>query len=137
MLHDPQKVAECRAWLERAQADLESADILLVAARPKPGTALFLCQQAVEKAWKGFLFWNDTPFRKTHNLRELGEACVRRDGSLAALAERAEDLTPFAWVFRYPGERAEPEREEAEAALALAREVYEAVLSRLPEEVRP
>jgi hypothetical protein len=31
----------------------------------------------------------------------------------------------------------EPEPDETEAALALAREVYEAVLSRLPEEVRP
>lgn len=137
MPHDPQKLAECRAWLDRSQADLESAAILLGVARPRPDTALFHCQQAAEKAWKAFLFWNDTPFRKTHNLRELGEACVRLDASLAALAERAEDLTQFAWVFRYPGEPAQPERQEAEAALALAREVYEAVLSRLPQETWP
>jgi HEPN domain-containing protein len=137
MPHDPQKLAECRAWLKRAEADLESASILLVAVRPRSDTAVFHCQQAVEKAWKAFLFWNDTPFRKTHNLRELGEACVRIDASLAALAEQAEDLTPFAWIFRYPGVPEEPEREEAEAALALAREVYEAVLARLPDEVRP
>lgn len=137
MPHDPQKLAECRAWLERAQADLESAGILIAAARPHHDTALFHCQQAAEKAWKAFLFWNDTPFRKTHNLRELGEACVRIDSSLAALAERAEELTQFAWIFRYPGEWVEPEREEAGAALALAREAYDAVLSRLPETVRP
>ena len=137
MPHDPQRLAECRAWLERAQADLESASILLAAARPRRDTALFHCQQAVEKAWKAFLFWNDTPFRKTHNLRELGEACVRLDASLATLEERAEDLTQFAWVFRYPGEPVQPEPEEADAALALAREVSEAVLSRLPQEARP
>ncbi len=137
MPHDPQKVAECRAWLGRAYSDLESADILLTALRPQRDAALFHCQQAVEKAWKAFLFWNDTPFRKTHNLRELGEACIRLDASLADLAERAEDLTQFAWVFRYPGELAEPDHEEAEAALTLAREVYETALSRLPEEARP
>jgi HEPN domain-containing protein len=134
---DPQKVAECRAWLGRAWADLDSAAILLAAQPPRPDTALFHCQQAAEKIWKAFLFWHDMPFRKTHNLRELGEACSRVDGSLASLAERAEDLTQFAWVFRYPGALEEPSQQEAEDALALARAVYDATLARLPEEVRP
>ncbi len=83
------------------------------------------------------LLERDVPFRKTHNLRESGEACARVDESLVSLAQRAEDLTQFAWVFRYPGEPEQPSREEAEAALAVAREVYEAALSRLPAEVRP
>jgi hypothetical protein len=59
------------------------------------------------------------------------------DGSLASLAEWAEDLTQFAWVFRYPGVLEEPSRVEAKSALALAREVYDTVLSRLPAEVGP
>ena len=50
---------------------------------------------------------------------------------------RAEGLTPYAWIFRYPGESEEPSRDEAEQALAIAREAYEAVLSRLPSEARP
>jgi HEPN domain-containing protein len=133
---DPEKVAECRAWLGRAWADLDSAAILLSADRPRPDTALFHCQKAAEKAWKAFLFWSDVPFRKTHNLRELGGACARMDESLTSLAEQAEDLTQFAWIFRYPGEPEEPSNEEAEIALALAQEVYEAVLSRLPAEVQ-
>ncbi|HWP28956.1 MAG TPA: HEPN domain-containing protein [Chloroflexota bacterium] len=137
MPHDPARVAECRAWLDRAWADLESAAILLGPAQPRRDTAMFHCQQAVEKAWKAFLFWHDVPFRKTHNLRELGEACVVIDAALRPLAGRAEDLTQFAWLFRYPGEPESPTREEAEGALALARAVYEAVLARLPEEVRP
>jgi len=132
---DPQKIAECRAWLGRAWADLDSATILLAAQRPHPDTALFHCQQAAEKTWKAFLFWHDVPFRKTHNLRELGEACARVDGSLAPLAERAEDLTQFAWIFRYPGALEEPSQQEAEDALALAREVYGTTLARLPKEV--
>lgn len=134
---DPEKVAECRAWLDRAWADIESASLLLTGERARPDTALFHCQQAVEKAWKAFLFWHDVPFRKTHNLRELGEACARIDRSLAPLAQHAEDLTQFVWVFRYPGEPETPSREEADDALALAREVYEAVLARLPAEARP
>lgn len=39
--------------------------------------------------------------------------------------------------FRYPGEPEQPTQEEAEEALALAREVYEAILTRLPKEIRP
>lgn len=97
---------------------------------------MFHCQQAAEKAWKAFLFWNDIPFRKTHDLRELGIACASVDPSLAALAEQAEDLTAFAWVFRYPGAPEEPAVEEARDALALAREVFQAVIARLPAEVR-
>lgn len=96
MPDDPQRVAECRAWLDRAWADLDSASILLGSARPRPDSAVFHCQQAAEKAWKAFLFWHDVPFRKTHNLRELGEACIGLDSALASLARRAEDLTQFA-----------------------------------------
>ncbi len=137
MPRDPALVADTRAWLAKALMDLRAAEQLLRAAPPLLGGVVFHCQQAAEKAWKAFLFWHDVPFRKTHNLRELGEACVALDSSLQPLAERAEDLTQFAWLFRYPGEPEEPAQEEAEAALALARAVYDAVLARLPEEVRP
>jgi HEPN domain-containing protein len=137
MLPDPQKVAEAKEWLQRAVADLESAAILMSATPPHPDTALYHCQQGAEKSWKAFLFWHDVPFRKTHDLRELGSACARLDESLRSVADRAEDLTPFASVFRYPGRWQPPSREEAEAALALAREVYDAVLARLPAGVRP
>ncbi|MBK9169659.1 MAG: HEPN domain-containing protein [Bryobacterales bacterium] len=134
---DPEKVIECRGWLDRAWADIDSAVILLGASRPRPDSALFHCQQAVEKSWKALLFWHDTPFRKTHNLRELGEACAGIAGSLMDLAQKAEDLTQFAWVFRYPGEPEVPTLHEARDALSVAREVYEAVLAQLPDEVRP
>ena len=45
--------------------------------------------------------------------------------------------TEYAWKFRYPGEDEEPTREEAERALAVAREAYEAICARLPEDARP
>lgn len=40
-------------------------------------------------------------------------------------------------LYRYPGGPSDAPREEADSALKLAREVYDAVLKRLPEEVRP
>jgi HEPN domain-containing protein len=134
---DAQKVAEAREWLERTVADLESAVLLIRGTPAHPDTALFHAQQAAEKAWKAFLFWHAVPFRKTLDLRMLGADCVQLDRSLSSLAERAEDLTQFAWVFRYPGGPPIPSSEEAEEAVQLAREVYEAVLARLPAHVHP
>ena len=51
--------------------------------------------------------------------------------------DRAAPLTEYAWKFRYPGEHEGPAREEAERALAIAREVFEEVLARLPRDARP
>jgi len=86
---------------------------------------------------KALLAWHDVPFRKTHDLAEIGQQCIGLDRSLEPLCRSAETLTTFAWIFRYPGELEEPPVEDAVSALALTREVYEAVLSRLPGEVRP
>jgi hypothetical protein len=59
------------------------------------------------------------------------------DATLAATVDRAKDLTPYAWRFRYPGTPLVPSEEDTQEALALAREVYDAVAVRLPPEVRP
>lgn len=137
MPHDPIRVADARGWLERAKIDLEAGDADLAHTPPICGDAMFHAQQAVEKALKGLLLWNEITFRKTHDLRELFESCRSVAPGLETLGERAEGLTPYAWIFRYPGEPEEPSRDEAEQALSIARDVYEAVLSRLPREARP
>lgn len=137
MPHDPARVEDTKAWLTKTKLDLEAASHGLKASPPLLADVVFHCQQAAEKAMKGFLAWHDVPFRKTHELEEIGDSCLRIDATLKDLVDRAVPLTEYAWKFRYPGELEEPAREEAEAALALAREVYEAVLARLPEEVWP
>jgi HEPN domain-containing protein len=68
MPHDPARIADTKSWLARAADDLEAAERLLKAPALF-GAAVFHCQQAAEKALKGFLAWHDTPFRKTHDLR--------------------------------------------------------------------
>lgn len=137
MHHDPERVAAVRAWLERAAGDLRAGAHLLVADPPLVGDALFHAQQAAEKAMKAFLTWHDVPFRKTHDLGEIGHQCVDVDPGLESLCARAERLTVFAWIFRYPGDAMKPPAREASDALALARDVYDAVLARLPTDVLP
>ncbi len=133
----PEVAVEVREWLERAADDLREAEHDLTAAPPLLRGAVFHSQQAAEKALKAFLAAHERPFPRTHDLDELGIAVVALDSTLAAVVDREKDLTPYAWRFRYPGAPLAPSEDETREALALTREVYEAILSRLPEEVRP
>lgn len=86
---------------------------------------------------KAFLVWHDRPFRKTHSLEEVGRQCVEIDANLRPLVDSVVPLTQYAWEYRYPSEPEEPTHDEAEEALHLAQQAFEAVLSKLPGEVRP
>jgi HEPN domain-containing protein len=134
MPHDTARMAETREWLAKARIDLRAADHDGTADPPITADMVFHAQQLVEKTLKAFLCWHDVPFRKTHNLVELGEQCAGADSSLESLLRKAAVLTEYAWKFRYPGDAVEPEIAEANEAVALAREVFQAVIHRLPDE---
>ena len=85
---------------------------------------------------KGFLVWHDIASRKTHDVGVLRDLCVEIDPSLAEVCDPAEKLGDYVAVFRYPPNK-EATPLEAISALKLARDVYEALLARLPREVRP
>jgi HEPN domain-containing protein len=135
---DDARLQDVRAWLAKARLDLKAAAHEASApAEGLWGDVMFHAQQAAEKSLKAFLAWHDVPFRKTHNLEDLGQQCVKLDATLRPFSDQAAPLSEYAWKFRYPGEADEPERAEAELALAAARNIYEAVLTRLPEKACP
>ena len=131
------RTADTRAWLVRARDDLRGADIDLAASPPLLGDAAFHCQQAVEKALKAFLTWHDRPFRKTHDLVELGSECVAIDPVLEPHLRQAAPLTEYAWRYRYPGEPADPEESEVRQALHRAHAVVTLIQERLPSDMLP
>lgn len=137
MPHDPVKATDTRAWLEKALMDLRSARVDLDATPPIVGDALFHCQQAVEKSIKALLTWHDQPFRKTHDLADLGARLAKLEPEMDDVLRRAAPLTEYAWKFRYPGEVSEPSAAEAHAAVELAQLVIEGVQERVPVEARP
>jgi len=53
------------------------------------------------------------------------------------LLDAAERLTPYATLFRYPGDILEPDPIEFEQALTDAEQFYAYILETLPQEVRP
>lgn len=119
---DPEFVAETRSWLMKARGDLLAADLLRNANPALRGEALFHCQQGAEKA---------------HNLGDLGQTVASLAAALAPLLRNGAGLTDYAWKYRYPGVVGDPTSGEAEEALTLARDIYEAILAQLPHEVRP
>jgi HEPN domain-containing protein len=137
MGHDRELAGETRAWLVKSANDLRSAETLARASPPLLDEAVFHCQQAAEKALKGFLTFHSVPFRKTHNLEEIGEQCVDVDATLRELIDEAAPLTEYAWKFRYPGDPEGIDDDEVAQALNTARRVFGEVVARLPQECRP
>jgi HEPN domain-containing protein len=122
--------------MAKVRSDLRAAAALLATLPPEVGNALYHCQQAAEKAMKALLYWQDMLFHKTHELRELGQGGVNRDPALGPLFSGANALSEYVYLFRYPGVD-DPELDQGRIALALAREVYDAVAHRLPFEALP
>jgi HEPN domain-containing protein len=137
MPHDRILIEDTKAWLLKAWQDLRAARVGLEAKPSLKEDALFHCQQAIEKSFKAFLTFHDRPFRKTHNLEELGEECLRIDNSLSSLVDQAVPLSEYAWAFRYPGEPVLPEMAEVIEASRIASETYQAILDRIPFEAHP
>ena len=125
---------ETREWLAKAVEDLACAVVLSGAGHE--GSALFHCRQCAEKSLKAFLTWHGRPFRKTHDLKEMGQACAEIDPSLAGAIRPAHLLTEYAWKLRYPGEPYVLEEGELNQGIALARGVLLEIQRRLPVEAR-
>jgi HEPN domain-containing protein len=127
----PKRREEAEEWLRYATEDLETAEILLGPASPKSKQALFHSQQAIEKAFKAFLVFHDSPYPMTHNLTVLLDACAEFDGGLRSEMIQVVWLTQFAVRFRYPGEPEEPGVEEARNGLEDAKRACMSIRDRL------
>ena len=130
---DRTNATEAAQWLIKADHDLQSAKRLMDGEPPLLDTAGYHCQQAAEKSLKAFLALNAVPIQRVHILGVLVEQCMEFDDSFQELREIADVLTPFAVVFRYPGDYVEPALADAEDALKSACVVVDFVVKRIPQ----
>ena len=126
-----------RAWLTKAQHDLASAHKLSTDPDPYLDTAIYHCQQAAEKAVKGFLVFHDRRFEKTHDIEALIALAILFDAQFSSWEVAGQSLMPYSTTFRYPGEELEPDQAEFDRALQAAEGFYTFVLSTLPPQVHP
>ena len=126
-----------REWLLKASRDLTVAKILARSPEAIWEASLYHCQQAAEKALKGFLAYWDRPIEKTHNLVLLLEKASQVEPCLDTWEDAAARLTPFSTAYRYPGSFESPGLEQLNEALDDAESVLDEVRSLLPPEFRP
>ena len=126
-----------QSWLTKAQHDLASARVLAASSPPLLDTAIYHCQQAAEKAVKGFLVFHDQEFERVHDIEVLIQAAVPYKAGFSAWVDVGRLLTPYARIFRYPGDITEPSGEQFNQAMSAAEGLYNFVLSLLPEDVQP
>lgn len=124
------------SWLTKAAHDLESAKRLSSGADPLLDTAIYHCQQAAEKAVKGYLTFCDEPFEKIHDLKLLAKQAAKHDAAFTAWIETADMLTPYASRFRYPGDEF-PDSAEFDEALDQAERLCKFILSMIPSSCHP
>jgi HEPN domain-containing protein len=130
-------LTEVREWLHKAAEDVRTAEVAGAAQPPLLDAAAFHCQQAAEKAIKGFLTLHARVFEKTHSIEKVGALALAADPTLRAAIDRTTPLTEYAWKFRYPGTPGEPTAAEVGEALAASRELLLEIVRRVPEAARP
>jgi HEPN domain-containing protein len=126
-----------REWLKKAFRDLTVAKIVARSPEAIWEASLYHCQQAAEKALKGYLAYWDRPIEKTHNLVLLLEKAGQIEPCFDTWEDAAARLTPFSTAYRYPGLFENPSLEQLNEALDDAASVLNQVLSFLPPEVHP
>ena len=124
-----------RKWLTKARRDLLSAKRLARGSEPYLDTAIYHCQQCAEKAVKGWLVYNDQSFEKTHDLRLLVTLASEIEPKFTKWFDVAEQVSPYATAYRYPGETLEPTEDEFQQAFKAANRFYDFVCSILPMEL--
>lgn len=99
-----------RIWLIKAGHDLDTARQISALPEGHLDTAIYHCQQAAEKAIKGFLAYHDHELERTHDLKRLVTLAAGDAPDFSKWADAAATLTPYATA--YPGESAvtEPSR---------------------------
>ncbi len=123
-------------WLEQAEEDLASADVLL----RERGFYLvcFLAQQAAGKAFEAFLYAAGADLVLGHSVEELGRPAAAIEPGLEGVRASAAELDAYYLPTRYPNSLPASiparvfGRDAAERALGTARDVIAAVRSHWP-----
>src|SRR6516164_4387978 len=115
-------------WLEVAGVDRNAAEALRAVPSLRP-SAPFHCQQALEKLLKGILTLAGKRGAKTHELDRLGTAAARSFPEIEELVAAAKNWSDWAFIYRYPSDKAPPVPDENELRRAL--DVIDKLASRL------
>jgi len=90
-------------WFNKAKTELESAEILMAHGGNYVVIA-FLCQQAIEKAYKGFVLKKKDELIEGHSLVYLCKIAMETDNSLKEFMKDSAYVNQFYLETRYPSD---------------------------------
>lgn len=120
-----------KEWIHKAEHDLGMAQLALENKPEYTDSICFHSQQASEKYLKAYLVFLDIRFEKKHGLGYLLDLINEKEKVSDEFYEMAEKLEDYAVEIRYPDDWFEPEAEDAEESIKIARKVKEFVLSKV------
>ena|SRR6266571_1568215 len=110
-----------REWVEKADDDYRTAELIALSREPLNDQQCFHCQQAGEKYLKALLEELGLAVEKTHELEDLLDQLLPHHPSLRSLRRGLAFLSQFAVQVRYPGDNAS--KRQAASALRWAGKV--------------
>jgi HEPN domain-containing protein len=113
-----------REWVEKADDDYRTADLIARSGEPLHDQLCFHCQQATEKYLKALFEELGLFVEKTHELEDLLDQLLPHHMSLRSMRRGLAFLSQFAVEVRYPGDRAS--KRQAASALRWAGKVRHA-----------
>lgn len=122
-------------WLDRAEEDLLSAQVLLKDGRCLENCA-FHCQQAIEKALKAYLLLRSGQLLDGHSLTWLCKQAMAHDQEFRSWLDECAILNGYYISTRYPTDIPdEITTREAKKAVSLAEQVYGFINQQVEEEL--
>ena len=95
-------INDAKEWMQIADDDFDSAQILNESVRKHMEVICYLCAQAAEKYLKCYLSYNDIIIQKTHNLVLLSDKCIEIDNSFQEIKMECAFLNRYINEIRYP-----------------------------------
>lgn len=132
MSERPENLEGITRWIKKAENDFRNAEHTLTLEVDCPfDTVCFHAQQCAEKYLKALLVSLSVDFPKTHDLRLLMQL-VTGKFTLGIEISDMLVLNRYSIEARYPGDWEPINREEAEKAVAIAREIRKQARANLP-----
>ena len=119
------KIIDVIEWIEIAEDDLASAEILFEHVRRPLEIICYHCTQSIEKYLKGFLVYNDIVPLKTHDLPTLLDMCKNIDDRFKVIKTECDIMNRYGSNMRYPN-KIEVLNEDAKYCIKSVKKVQKA-----------
>jgi HEPN domain-containing protein len=120
-----------KKWIESGDHDLGTAHLIYQYIPRYRDTIAFHCQQAVEKYLKGYLFFLEITFSRSHDLSYLLSLISQKEKVSDEMFDKSAELEDFAVEIRYPDTTIELTNDDINVSLSISREFRDFILLRM------